>query len=56
MSSFALASPCKESSLSHSHSYVEDVLKTMLTDQSDHVYSKFSESYIKVLYIIFIFS
>jgi hypothetical protein len=26
----------------------EDVLRSMLNDQSDHVFSKFSEAYIKV--------
>lgn len=53
MSSFAqaksLGSPCSPSvpKLDSSSSYVEDVLRSMLNDQSDHVYSKFTDSYIK---------
>lgn len=54
MSSFAqaksLGSPCSPTipKLDSSSSYVEDVLRSMLNDQSDHVYFKFTDSYIKV--------
>ena len=54
MSSFAqtksLGSPCSQTfpKVDSSSSYVEDVLRTMLNDQSDHVYAKFTDSYIKV--------
>jgi hypothetical protein len=50
MNSFAqsLTSPYTGKNMATSPSYVEDVLRTMLNDQSDHVYAKFSESYMKV--------
>jgi hypothetical protein len=44
----SLISPYTGQKMSTPPSYVEDVLRTMLNDQSDHVYAKFSESYMKV--------
>ena len=44
----SLSSPNAALKLVATYNYVEDVLKSMLMDQSDHVYAKFSESYIKV--------
>jgi len=43
----SLSSPNAGLKLVATYNYVEDVLKSMLMDQSDHVYAKFSESYIK---------
>lgn len=58
MSSFTQSdkanSPTPLPKLEGSSKYVEDVLRTMLNDQCDHVFSKFTDSYIKVSNFIFV--
>lgn len=44
MSSFSVQPKLNNGQIQH----VKDILKTMLSEQSEHVYSKFSEAYIKV--------